>query len=166
MENEFLPIGNILLILEEYKTLLPEPSSRILSNPAQLIFKKFDDLINKSESPSIKSRSASNSNLPSELQISLLQLVKNTKKELELFFEEVTPHAMEAALTLNSGYGIKIQYNFKYCEKSYFRMVDFVLRQFRKNCGEFRTSAIFYRTVFTSAKCADLESVKFEIVRS
>ena len=130
MENGLFPIGNILSVLEEYKTILPEHSSRVLSNLAQSVLTKFSDLINKSESPSFKSRSTSNSNIPSELQVSLLQLVKNAKNELELFFEEVTPHATAAAFTLNSGYGIKIRHNVKYRKNLPFKIIDFVYQQF------------------------------------
>ena len=94
-----------MTILQEYTTIFANSSLRVTSEIANQILKNCSDLIDRCVSPNIMSRSASNSNLTSELHTSLLQNVKNARVEISRLFEEIAPLTASAAHSLKSGYG-------------------------------------------------------------
>jgi hypothetical protein len=104
-EYYFQPVGAIMNIIQEYNTIFVNSSLRVTSEIANQILKNCSDLIDRCASPNIMSRSASNSNLTSELHASLLENVKNARVEIARLFQEITPLIASAALALKSGYG-------------------------------------------------------------
>ena len=102
-ESNFLPIGNAIETLHEFDNIFSHTNTRIQQETAIQLKKNCLELIEKTSSPNIKSRSVTNSALCTELHLWLLQSIKKTYGDLEELFQEVAPHALEAAAILNTG---------------------------------------------------------------